>query len=137
MRPPALPAPRALPALVVACPTIVRRLFLSVTVHTKPHVVIDDALGHSLVGQVAVTRRARDARPHVRRVIEAHVRLAREAVHALPRNLDAFVGVIGHQLDQRPIDRDLAVADHAGLDAGDAGDRTLLDAFVAVDALRL
>src|SRR5712691_1529418 len=117
--------------------TIVGHVLRLVAVHAEAHVVIHDPLGNRLVPEVAVTRRARHARPDVRRVVEAHVRLAREAVHALPRNLDAFVGVLGHLLDQRLVERYLAVADHAGLDAGDPRDRALLDALVAVDALRL
>src|SRR5450631_3253792 len=117
--------------------TVIRGVVRPMTVHAEPHVVVDDALGDRLLGDVAVTRRAVDLRPDVRRVVEADVRLTREAVHALPRDLDPLVRIVGDLFDERMIGRDLTVADHARLDAGDAGDRPLLDALVAVGALRL
>src|SRR6185436_12775881 len=135
--PPDLPDPPAPPDLVVARQTIVRRLFLPMTVHAEPHAVVDGTLGDRLVRHVAVARRAGDAGPDVRRVVEAHMRFAREAVHALPRNLDALLRVLGDLFDERTVGGDLAVADHAGLHARDAGDRALFDALVAVDAFRL
>ena len=42
----------------------------------------------------------------VRRVVEAHVRLAREPVDALPRNLDPLLRIAGDLLDQRLVGRD-------------------------------
>ena len=57
------------------------------TVHAEAHVEIDVALGHRLVRDVAVTGRALDVGADVRRVVEADVRLAREAVDALPREI--------------------------------------------------
>src|SRR6185295_16948797 len=107
------------------------------TVHAESHAVIDRMLRHRLLRQVAVAGRAGDAGTDVRRVIEAHVRLAREPVDALPGNLDTLVRIGGDLLDERTVGRNLAVADHAGLHARDAGDRTLFHALVAVDALRL
>src|SRR5260370_1218734 len=99
------------------------------TVHAEAHAVIDNAIGDDLVREVAVAGLAIHARTNVRRVVEAHVGLVREAVHALPRNLDALLRIGRDFLDQRAIGRDLAVADHARLDAGHAGDRPLLHAL--------
>src|SRR5260221_10242312 len=117
--------------------TVIRRVLLLVAVHAEAHVVIDGALGDRHGGEIAVTGLAVYARADVRRVVETDVRFAGEAVDALPRDLEALVGVAGHLLDQRPVGRNLTVADHAGLDAGDAGDRTLVGALVAVGADRL
>src|SRR5262245_27971438 len=121
-----------LPPSVMAGEAVVQRVFLPVTVHAKTHVVIDGALGDSLIVQVAVARGTIDARAYVGRVVEADVGGVREAVDTLPRNLDALVRIRRDLLDQRTIGRDLTVADHAGLHARDAGDRTFLHAFVAV-----
>src|SRR5258707_576780 len=117
--------------------TVIRRVLLLVAVYAEAHVVVDGALGDRHGGEIAVTGLAVHARADVRRVVEAHVRFAGEAVDALPRDLDPLVGIAGHQLDQRLVGRDLTVADHAGLDAGNAGDRPLVGALVAVGADRL
>src|SRR5438128_736497 len=117
--------------------TIVRRVLLLVAVHAESHGVIDDALGDRHVRHVAVARGAVHLRADVRRVIEADVRFRIEAVHALPRNLDALVGVRRHLFDERLARRNLTVADHACLDAGDAGDRSSFHGLVTVGALRL
>src|SRR4051812_40955932 len=91
------------PDLVVACEAVVRRALLAVTVHAEAHVVIDDALGHCLIGDVAMTRGAVDVRANVRRMLEADVRFVRESVDALPRDLDALLRIAGHLLDQRVV----------------------------------
>src|SRR6185436_5059319 len=134
---PAPTRPTCRPASEMAREAIVRRLLLPVAVHAEPHAVIDGVLGDRHLREVAVAGGAVDARSNVRRVVEAHVRLAAEAVDALPRDLDPLVRVVGHLLNQRLVGGDLAVADHAGLDARDAGDRPALHRLVAVGALRL
>src|SRR4029450_9317279 len=83
------------------------------------------------------TGRALDLGADVRRVIEAHVRLRRVTVDALPRQIEALGLQVGEGFDQRAVRRDLRVADHAGRDAGDAGDRSLLNASLAVGTEQL
>src|ERR1043165_8240956 len=100
---------------------IVRRVPLPMTVHAESHRVIDGALGDRLLPEVAVALRAVDLRADVRRVVELHVRLLRESVDALPGNFHALLRVRRHLLDQRTVGRDLAVADHEGLDARSPG----------------
>src|SRR5262245_14901162 len=134
--PPDLPDLPDPPDLVVARQAVIRRALLPVAPDAEPHVVIDDTLGHRLTGQVAVAHGAVDIGSHVRCVLETDVRGVREPVHGLPRDLDTLLRVARHLFDQRPVRRDLAVADHAGLDARNAGDRTLLDGLVAVGAER-
>src|ERR1700682_2684410 len=114
----------------VARRALVRRVLLAVTGHAESHVQVNVALGHGLVRDVAVTRRALDARADVRGVVEPHVRLRRITVHALPLKIEAFLLHRGDLLDERPIRGEHGVADHAGVDARQPGDGTLRHALV-------
>src|SRR3954465_6876718 len=105
---------------------VIRRVLRLMTVHAEPHRVIHRTFRDGLLREVAVAGRAIDAGADVRRVVEANVRFSGEAVDPLPRDFDALVSITGDLLDQRLVGRDLAVADHAGLDAGNAGDRPLV-----------
>src|SRR5215208_4799490 len=99
---------------------------------TEPHVQIDVALRHRLLPDVAMAGRTLDLRADVRRVVELDVRLRRVAIHALPCEIDPLFAHRGDLLDARSIDGNRVVANHARPDAGQAGDRTTGDAFVAV-----
>src|SRR5438105_6121622 len=76
--------------LEVAGQAVVGRLPCLMTVDAEAHRVIDVALGDRLVRDVTVTRGAVDVVADVRRVVEAHVHLRREAVDALPGQVDAL-----------------------------------------------
>src|SRR5207247_955449 len=93
---------------------------------------IDDALGDRLPADVAMTSRALDARADVGRVVEAHVRLGRVAVDALPRDVHALALELGDRLDDGPVGGDRRVADQARLHAREAGDWALGHALMAV-----
>ena len=118
--------------LVVTGQTIVRCVLLLVTVHAEAHGEIDIPLGHGLLRDAAVTRRAFHLCPEVRRVIEPHVRRVRVAIDALPRNVDAGLLIVRYLLDERPIGRNRVVTDHARLHARQPGHRSLGDGLVAV-----
>ena len=107
------------------------------TGYAVPHAERDVPLRDRLMGDIAMARRALDARANVRRVVEAHVGFTREPVHTLPRNLETFLRIARHLFDQRPVGRDLAVADHAGLHARDPRDGPLVSGLVTVGADRL
>ena len=109
-----------------------RRLLLVVTVDAEPHRQIDIPLSDRLTRDVAVTRRAVDVRTNVRRVIELHVRLFGESIHALPRQVETFRAHLGDQLDPRAIGGDRVMADHARSHARKPRYRTHRHAFVTV-----
>src|SRR5436309_320733 len=111
---------------------VVRYLPGSMTVDAETHVHIDDTLGDGLLRDVAVTCRTLDARANVRRVVELHVGFGGVAVHALPREIDAALVVVGKLLNDRSIVGDRIVTDHAGLDARESGDWPFRCALVAV-----
>src|SRR6185503_16386607 len=112
--------------------TVSGRFLLTMTRDAEAHVQIDVALRDRLLPDVAVTGRAFDLRANVRRVVELHVRLRRVAIHALPGEIDSLFAHRGDLLDARPIGGDRVVADHAGPDARQPGDRTRRHAFVTV-----
>lgn len=104
-------------------------------IDTETHRVIDFALRDGLCAHIAVTHGAIDARANVRRVIELHVRLRLEAVHALPGNVFAARFISSKLLDFRLIGGDHLMARHAEIDARDARIRTLIDSHMAIRAL--
>ena len=63
-----------------------------------------------LLRDIAVTRGAFHLGANVRRVLEAHVRLRRIVVDALPVDIDSALPIVGDRLDQRLVGRDLLVA---------------------------
>jgi hypothetical protein len=63
-------------------------------------------------------------------MIEPDVIFVGKSVDALPRQVDALVAHGGHLLDAGPVGCDGVVADHAGAEAGNTGDRPFVDAFV-------
>src|SRR5436190_5867721 len=93
--------------LVMTRQAFERRLLLPVAVHAKPHVQIDDAFGGHLFADVAMALGALDLRPHVRRVVEAHMCRRRVAVDALPPEVDSSLLERGQLTDQRPVGCDL------------------------------
>src|SRR5207253_4639437 len=99
------------PPLKMTRETVVRRPFLPMTVHAESHIEIHIALGHRLLGDVAVTRRAIDVRADVRGMVEAHVHLVRVPVDPLPSEVDSLVLQRGHLLNQRAVGRNRGVAD--------------------------
>src|SRR5258705_5970397 len=102
------------------------------TAHAESHMQIHVALRDRLARDVAVARGTLDAGADVRRMIEAHVRLVRVPVDALPAQVESFLLKRGDLLDQRSIGRNRAVARHADVDARQPCDRTFLDRLVAV-----
>src|SRR5439155_8448648 len=96
---------------IVTGEAIVRCVLLPVTVHAEAHVDIDVALRHRLLRDVAVAGGALHIGAKMRRVIEAHVRSLRIPVHALPRDVESALLIIGDLLDERPIGGDGIVAD--------------------------
>jgi hypothetical protein len=114
---------------------VVGRAFLPVTVDTKTHGVIHDALRHHHLRDISVTGDAFDLRADVRRVVETHVRFFVESVDALPRHVFIPFRVIAQRLDAgiRRVP-EIFMAVHADVDAGNSGVRALLDARVAVGA---
>jgi hypothetical protein len=114
---------------------VVGRALLPVTVDTKTHGVIHDALRHRHLRDIAVTGDTFDLRADVRRMVETHVRLFVESVDALPRHVFIPFRVIPQRLDAgiRWIP-EILMAIHADVDAGNSGARALLDAKMAVGA---
>ena len=108
-----------------------RRLPFIVAIHAKAHRVLDVSLGDGLFGDVPMTGRAFDLRSDMRRVIELDVIFVGEPVDALPRQVDALVSHGRHLLDAGPIGCDGVVADHAGPEARNTRDRSLVHPFVA------
>src|SRR5438309_1063495 len=115
---------------------VVRRLFGPMTGDAEAHVQIDHALRDGLLCDVAVARRAGDVGAEVRSGIEPYVSFSRVAVDALPRNVDSAFLVVGELLNDRTLGRDRIVADHAGLDARQTGDRAFGRAVVTVVGAR-
>ena len=72
-------------------PALVRGLVLLMAVDAEPHVEIDIAAGHRLVGDVAVADRALDVRADVGSVIEPDVRFPRVPVDPLPLEVDPLL----------------------------------------------
>jgi hypothetical protein len=99
------------------------------TVDTETHGVIDHALRHRHLCDIAVTRRAIDLRTNVRRMIETDVGLFNESVDPLPRHVLVPLRVTAQRLDAgvRRVS-EIFMAVHADIDAGNAGARALLDA---------
>ena len=112
--------------------TIVRRAFLFMTIDAEAHRVVHYALRDRHRSQVAVTGRAIHSSAHVRRVIEAHVRLFKKTVNALPRRLFASLRMLAQSLNSR-IRRvtDAFMTRHTEINARYAGPRPALDAGVA------
>src|SRR5262245_30604899 len=107
-------------------------LLLAVARHAEAHVQIDVALRDSLLPDVAVTRGAFHLRPDMRRVVELHVCLRKVAIDPLPGEVDSLLAHRGDLLDARPIGGDRVVADHAGPDTRQTGNRARRHALVAV-----
>ena len=105
---------------------------LLVTVHAEPHRHVDVPLGHALLTDVAVARRARDLGADVRGVVEPDVRRRRVVEHPPPGEVSAVLAHLGDLADARSIRGDCPVTRHARSDARKAGNRTLGDALVAV-----
>src|SRR5688500_885374 len=116
--------------LEVTGQTIDRRFALVMTVHAETHRVLDAALGHRLLTDVAVTGRAVDLGADVRSVVELDVVVVGEAVHPLPRQVDPHLVHFGDLLDARPVGGDRRMTDHAGAQAGNPCDRALVDPLV-------
>src|SRR5439155_5738829 len=112
--------------------TIVGCVLALMTIDAKAHAQIDNALGDRLPADVAVTGRALDAGADVGRVVEAHVRLGRVAVDALPRDVHALALELGDRLDDGPVGGDRRVADQARLHARKTGDGTFGHALMTV-----
>ena len=100
-------------------------------IHAEAHRVLDGPLRDRLFCDVPVTGRAFDLRSDVRRMIELDVIFVGEPVDALPRQVDALVSHGRHLLDARPVGCDGVVADHAGPEARNARDRSLVHTFMA------
>src|SRR5262249_30195922 len=118
--------------LEVARDALVGSVFLPVTADAITHVQIHVALCNRLVRDVTVARGTLDVRADVRRMIEAHVRLMRVAVDALPVEIESLLLQRGHLLDQRTIGGDRAVTRHADVDARQTGDGPLLHRLMTV-----
>lgn len=120
----------------MASEAIVRCPLLLMTIDAKPHRVIDGALRHGHLRQVAVTGRALDLGADVRRMIEPHVRFFEKSVNALPRHVLAASRVVAQRLNAR-IRRiaDIFMTGHAEVHARYAGPRPALDAAVTLLAL--
>src|SRR5437016_6289143 len=105
---------------------VVRRALLLVAIDAESHGVIDDALGHRHLRQIAVAVRAFDLRANVRRMIEPNMRLFDKSIHTLPRDIFAALGGRAQRLDARVGGiADVFMAAHTYIDAWDSGARAL------------
>lgn len=97
----------------MTCGAILRRVILAVAGQASPHRVFYQTLRRSGLLHIAMTLRALDAGPDMRRVLKLHQRAGIEAVNALPRNLVPRGGILGDFLDFWIVGSDLSVAQHA------------------------
>lgn len=107
-------------------------VLLFVTLHAEAHGVIYLALGHGLRGHIAVTLRAVDSRPNMRRVIEFHMRGRLETIHALPGYVLQASAISRKLLDLWFICGDHLMADHAKVNARNSGVGSLINAHMAI-----
>src|SRR5687767_515700 len=91
---------RSIGLLKVTDQTVDRRLALVVAVHAEAHRVLDAALRHRLLADVAVARCALDLGANVRSMIEFHVVVVGEPVHPLPGQVDPHFVHLG-DLDRK------------------------------------
>src|SRR5262245_48357285 len=119
---------------------VVRDLPVLMTFHAKTHRVVHDAFGHGHVLDVSVTGRTFHVVPNVGSVIETDMRHCRKAIHALPGNFFASNLVVDDLLDLflrvRRLAFDGVVTSHTGVDAGNAGHWSFIDAHMAEVALQ-
>src|SRR5262245_2044783 len=101
----------------------------------EAHRVIHHTPGNRHLGNISVTCGALNFRADMRSVIETDVRFVGPSVDALPWNLLTAHFVCGHLHDLGLVGRDGLMADHAVLDAGNAGHRTLRNPDMAEIAL--
>jgi hypothetical protein len=73
---------------------VVRRAFLLVTIDTKVHGVIDNALCNRHLCEITMTHTAVDARENMWRMVEPDMRLLDEPIHAFPRYFFATLRVV-------------------------------------------
>jgi len=106
--------------------TVVRCALLFVTVNAKAHFVVDHALGHGHLRDIAVTSGTIDPGPNVRGVIESHMRFFEESIYTLPRQV--FTTLRGRPKKLNPrifIIANVFMTSHAEIDARQPGARAL------------
>src|SRR6516225_610266 len=85
--------------LIMTGQAVVGRALLFMTIDTKTHGVVHDALRHSHLRKIAVACRAFDFRADVRRMVETDVGFFVESVDALPRHVFIPLCVIAERLN--------------------------------------
>ena len=115
---------------------IVRCPLLLVTIDAKAHRVIDRALRHGHLREIAVTGRALDLSENVRRMFESHVGFFEKSVNAFPRHVFATLCVISQRLNARIGSiADVFMTRHAEVDAWYARSRAAFGAGMTLPAL--
>src|SRR5439155_19607529 len=91
----------------------------------------DRALYEGLPADISDAGRAPRCGPQMRGVVEPHVRLGAESVHALPLEVETAISQGGDLLDERAFGRDRVMTGQTVADAGQPGPGSSRSAGVA------
>src|SRR5579871_5603685 len=101
----------------------------------SPHIMFHDRLGYSRFGHISVACGTVDIRAVVRRMLESHQSLRLKAVDSLPGDFPSTRCELHYLFNFGLVGCELLVAEHAFLHRRDAGVRTSISAYMAVQAV--